>query len=126
MRQAPPLAYSGTLFPPNDMISMERDLNREAEHDLDSVAWRLRAKGIRARYTVLRGPPGRSISAYVQDHAGSMVAISTHGRSGIRRLVIGSVADKLIKSLDSPVLVVRPGQPQMEREESSFTQEAVL
>ena len=37
-----------------------------------------------------------------------MVAISTHGRSGITRLVLGSVADMLIRSLETPVLVVRP------------------
>ncbi len=38
----------------------------------------------------------------------TMVAVSTHGRSGIAKLVLGSVADMLIRSLETPVLVVRP------------------
>lgn len=38
----------------------------------------------------------------------TMVAITTHGRSGITRLAIGSVADMLIRPLETPVLVVWP------------------
>jgi len=37
-----------------------------------------------------------------------MVALATHGRGGVRRLVLGSVADKLIRGAEQPVLVVRP------------------
>jgi nucleotide-binding universal stress UspA family protein len=37
-----------------------------------------------------------------------LVAIATHGRSGVRRLLLGSVADKLIRAAGPPVLVVRP------------------
>jgi len=38
------------------------------------------------------------------------VAVATHGRSGLQRLVLGSVADKLIRAAEMPVLVVRPGK----------------
>jgi nucleotide-binding universal stress UspA family protein len=37
-----------------------------------------------------------------------MIAIATHGRGGVRRLALGSVADKLVRSADVPVLVIRP------------------
>ena len=37
-----------------------------------------------------------------------MVALATHGRGGVRRLVLGSVADKLVRGGERPVLVTRP------------------
>jgi nucleotide-binding universal stress UspA family protein len=39
-----------------------------------------------------------------------LVVIATHGRSGVRRLILGSVADKLIRAAEPPVLVVRPAK----------------
>ena len=45
----------------------------------------------------------------------AVIALATHGRGGLRRLVLGSVADKLVRGADVPVLVYRPhGTPQDE------------
>jgi nucleotide-binding universal stress UspA family protein len=38
----------------------------------------------------------------------AVVALATHGRGGLRRLILGSVADKLVRGADVPVLVYRP------------------
>ena len=48
------------------------------------------------------------IISYVKESGDTMVGISTHGRSGLPRLVPGSVADMVIRSLDTPALIVRP------------------
>jgi nucleotide-binding universal stress UspA family protein len=50
----------------------------------------------------------RAIIDEVARQAPSVVAIATHGRSGLSRLLIGSVADKLLRALDRPLLVYRP------------------
>jgi nucleotide-binding universal stress UspA family protein len=46
-----------------------------------------------------------------QSRGADVIVIATHGRSGIQRLVLGSVADKVIRGADLPVLVVRPQGP---------------
>jgi nucleotide-binding universal stress UspA family protein len=48
------------------------------------------------------------IIEYAKAHEVDLIALATHGRSGLKRLVLGSVADKLIRGSPVPVLVVRP------------------
>ena len=94
---------------PVPTFPVEEYLTSEAEQYLDAVAWRFRNKRIRARWKVMKeGPAAIRISDYARGQDGTMVAISTRGRSGLGRLLVGSVADALIRSLDTPVLVVRP------------------
>ncbi len=51
--------------------------------------------------------PGGILSA-VQEHGATFVALSTHGRGGWRRLVMGSVAEQIIRTVPVPVVVVHP------------------
>jgi len=68
----------------------------------------LRAKGIRASGTALVGP--RPVAESLLDLAHpariSLVALATHGRGGLRRLVLGSVADKVVRGAQVPILVI--------------------
>lgn len=59
---------------------------------------------------VLEGPPARSIldAAEREDGGQDVVAMATHGRGGLRRLVLGSVSDKVVRAAVGPVLLVRP------------------
>lgn len=52
------------------------------------------------------GTPARAIVEYVQDHDVDHVAIGSHGRSGIARAVLGSVAEKVLRHVSVPVTVV--------------------
>ncbi len=51
---------------------------------------------------------GKAIAEYAEAHDFDAIAIATHGRSGVRRLALGSVADKVVRSARRPVLVLRP------------------
>ncbi len=108
--KVPALAYAGDHTYHTDTTSIEEELESEAAWYLENVAHRLEARGIRAKLAVMKGVPATKIVDYAHEAEGSMVAISTHGRSGLGRLVIGSVADSVIRSLDAPVLVVRPSE----------------
>jgi nucleotide-binding universal stress UspA family protein len=81
----------------------------EAQAYLDRVAERLRAKGFRIQTHIV---VGKSAAAAVLDVVRSqnidLVAIATHGRSGFKRLLLGSVADKIVRGTLTPVLVYRP------------------
>ena len=70
----------------------------------------LRGKGIPTRCSVLSGNPAPAIVNHIQVMQSAMVAIATHGWFGSGRLPAGSVAGMVIRSLDTPVLVVPPIQ----------------
>jgi len=72
----------------------------------------LRAKGINARFAVRHGDPAPEILDYAEDNKVDAIAMSTHGRSGIGRWVFGSIAEKVLRGTNIPILLVRaPGVP---------------
>lgn len=59
---------------------------------------------------LLRGiSPTSEILSYAAEHHPDLIVMGTHGRTGIRRLIMGSVAEKIIRLSDSPVMTVRCG-----------------
>ena len=54
------------------------------------------------------GRPFRSIIEYADRHNIDLIAMGTHGRSGLERLVLGSVAEKVLRTASSPILAVPP------------------
>jgi nucleotide-binding universal stress UspA family protein len=82
----------------------------EAQDYLDGMAEQVTGLGVPASAAaVLGGGAFETIQAAAQAPGTGMVALATHGRGGWRRLVLGSVADKLVRAGDHPVLVTRPG-----------------
>jgi nucleotide-binding universal stress UspA family protein len=84
---------------------------KETQGYLGDLAEGLRERGLRATGTVVVGHKvvETLLDLTHQERIG-LVAVATHGRSGFQRLVLGSVADKLIRAAEMPVLVVRPGK----------------
>ncbi|MCB9894369.1 MAG: universal stress protein [Planctomycetes bacterium] len=56
---------------------------------------------------VKRGDPGKQIAAYAETHHCDLIVMGTHGRTGIERALIGSVADKVVRRAKCPVYLVR-------------------
>lgn len=65
--------------------------------------------GVRARWALLAGWPPRALAAYVHEHQIDLVVMTTHGRGGVSRFWLGSMADELLRSVTAPVLLFRPG-----------------
>jgi nucleotide-binding universal stress UspA family protein len=80
----------------------------EAERYLSGIADAWAAKGFDAKWEVLHGSPARSIATFARAKKSSMIAMSTHGRSGISWLVFGSVANQVLREAGVPVMLVRP------------------
>jgi nucleotide-binding universal stress UspA family protein len=74
---------------------------------LNSVKEKLAKMGITARSEVELGSPAERIVGYAKENNIDLIAMSTHGRSGIGRWLLGGVADKVIRAADRPVLLVR-------------------
>ena len=110
----PPLT-AGTLLPVNFAAGYDRDAvalqRKQAQDYLEDLGEDLRKRGTRVRTTVVVGPNvGEALINLAHPERIDLVAIATHGRSGLQRLVLGSVADKLIRGSEPPVLVIRPGK----------------
>jgi nucleotide-binding universal stress UspA family protein len=79
----------------------------EAKQYLAGVAHRLGARGLRVRTLVTLGVPELEILAVAQAEKADLIAMSTHGRRGLRRAVFGSVAEEVLRSAAVPVLLMR-------------------
>ncbi len=81
----------------------------QAEAYLERVAGRLREQGlqVRTRVAVARHA-AEAILEEAEAQASNLIALATHGRGGFKRLLLGSVADKLVRGASSPVLIYRP------------------
>ena len=75
---------------------------------LEQIGSQLSNAGIKVEpeFAVKAGEPAQNIIDYVKEHSISLVVMSTHGHGGVRRLLVGSVTDRVIRSCEVPVLVV--------------------
>ena len=67
-----------------------------------------RQHGQRVTATFLDGPVERTLEGYIGSQAPGLVVMATHGRGGLSRAWLGSVADRLVRHIRPPVLLVRP------------------
>jgi nucleotide-binding universal stress UspA family protein len=81
---------AGGYYPVDD--AFEADLERAAAHYLDRQAERLRRNGVRLEASLRHGAPAFEITCAAEENPGSLIVMATHGRSGVRRTRLGSVA----------------------------------
>ncbi len=108
----------GTMTPPatDTLNEIAQQLVRDAQEYLARVEERLRGEGLRVSSDTLEGIPGEQILAYERERAVDLVVMATHGRTGLSRVVFGSVAERVLKSGSEPVLMVHPERPEQEGE----------
>lgn len=80
----------------------------KAENHLARVADQLRAAGLDVEYHAVTGEPVSTIAAEASTQAVDLIAMATHGRTGLARLVMGSVTEATLRRVDLPMLVLRP------------------
>jgi nucleotide-binding universal stress UspA family protein len=79
----------------------------EAEAHLRQLADALEARGLRVRHAVRGGPAAETIRRYGEDEKIGLIAMTTHGRSGLPRLLFGSVAERILRTATVPVLLLK-------------------
>lgn len=85
----------------------EQSLRTALEAELRATAATLQTAGYEVSVIVRFGDPSEEIANFVAAKQINLVAMATHGRSGIRQFVLGSVAEEVLRSVDVPVLLVR-------------------
>jgi nucleotide-binding universal stress UspA family protein len=104
-------ATPGTLYAPSgNVIMLMRERRRIARTQLAALARDLAKRGVRLRPVFAIGAPHRVIVETAKKVGADLIVMSTHGRSGISHVVMGSVAEKVVRSSPCPVLTVRPGK----------------
>jgi nucleotide-binding universal stress UspA family protein len=79
-----------------------------AEKYLEATAARLEGNGIQVETSVRQGSALENIATFVAEHGIDLIVMSTHGRGGLQRFLVGSVTDRLIRSSHVPVLAIPP------------------
>jgi nucleotide-binding universal stress UspA family protein len=86
------------------------ELQEQAEKHLAAVEKRLRDEGLRVRGVVAQGPPADVIVETARAEKATLIAMGTHGRTGMARLIFGSVTELVLRRAGVPVFLVRTGE----------------
>jgi nucleotide-binding universal stress UspA family protein len=100
------VAYAHT-FPGVDPSDAEVKVVREAEEYLLGLENRLKAKGFKVDSHVRYGNDAEEILDHAAQKDIDFIAMTTHGRSGVKRFLIGSVAEKILRHSPKPIFLVR-------------------
>ena len=102
-----PPSYAEPSLSVNSAWQVIESARKWVEETLEKWADAAREKGISVRTLVRTGSPYQEIVDLATDERADLVAMGTHGRSGVSRLLLGSVADRVIRLAPCPVLTVR-------------------
>lgn len=103
----PGLAYEDLPIQVDSEAMVERE--EAVTEYVEEMAGRLRSEGLGARGRVVHGAEtAAEIVQAADEEDADLVAMATHGRGGLQRLVLGSVADKVLRAGERPVLLHRP------------------
>jgi nucleotide-binding universal stress UspA family protein len=94
---------------------LSRHVQREPEDDhlvnyLNKVAKPYRQEGLTVETVIMEGAPARSILDFAEAEEVDLIVMTTHGRTGLRRWVYGSVTEKVMRGTNTAVLIVRPNE----------------
>jgi nucleotide-binding universal stress UspA family protein len=99
------------VFPGRDPTEAEIDVVRRAEEYVTAIRDRLAAEGFEVEALVRYGVVAEEILTHSSRKDIDLIAMSTHGRSGLGRWALGSVAEKIVRRSDKPVLLLRAREP---------------
>jgi nucleotide-binding universal stress UspA family protein len=102
-----PVMVMGTTPPSPALDLMVADAERATNRRVTSAVEKARAKGVVASGELRRGLPASQILAYAREFGADAIVMGTHGRGGVRRLLMGSVAEAALREAPVPVIVVR-------------------
>ena len=84
------------------------ELEAETLAYMQSARSKLQRAGFRASFLICQGPVAETILQTASDNRADVIVMSTHVRSGMKRWLLGSVADRVVTHSDRPVMLIRP------------------
>jgi len=114
LRVIPPLhIYAGMehSLQTGEKERLKKDAQKLAGEYLERIAETLRGHGLSVSTEILSGDAAESIVDYAVKIGAGLIIIGSHGHSGLKDLILGSVADKVLRLSRLPVLIARPNMP---------------
>lgn len=99
--------YAYGEFGAIDFTSLEREMRSGAQKELDALLGTARAAGLDAEALIREGSPAKVIAEVASECAADLLVISTHGYTGLKHVLMGSIAEHVVRYAPCPVLVVR-------------------
>jgi nucleotide-binding universal stress UspA family protein len=99
-----------SFLPAENLVSIQRDIEREVGKDLEAVVKKI--SDIPVTKAIHTGVAFLEIIDYVRSEKIDLVVMGTHGRGGFEHILLGSVAEKVVRRSPCPVLTVRPAGKQ--------------
>jgi len=97
-------------FNEKNFEQFEAQRRQTADAYLKGIVESIRLERADISYEVLKGPVANTLAHWAEDNGVDLIVIASHGRSGVSRWVMGSVADRVLRATCVPVLMVRaPG-----------------
>ena len=103
--QIPP--HGGMVFDEEDEKEYNEFNKKKTRAYIKKIKDRFHLKGIEAKAVILVGKVDEKLVDYANGHNFDLIIMATHGRSGVERWIMGSIADKLIHYSNTPVLLIR-------------------
>jgi len=96
-----------STLPESKWLTIENELKEHGERAVEAVEQRGMEQGVEVVTHLSRGVPHEEILTYVEANDIDLIIMGTHGRTGLNHFLIGSVAEKVIRSANVPVHIVR-------------------
>lgn len=105
----PQTYFEGSLvLSPTDVGKVEAQWMAEAQEELDSVVKQASAKGVKAKTVVAKSElVAEAVISMAKKHKAGLIVMASHGRKGIKRLLLGSETQHVLTHTTIPVLVLR-------------------
>ena len=99
--------FVGSEFGPVDFPVPEAEWEENSNRELKALAEELASPEVRVETFVRHGQAAHEIAAFGLEWGADLMVLSTHGRTGLRHVLVGSVAENVVRYAPCPVLVVR-------------------
>jgi len=102
----PPSPFLGDKLP-SSYLELQAQARRGAERRLVAAVDRAKKAGVRVQAKLIGGAPSEEIVRAARRQRPDLIVIGTHGRTGLGRVFMGSVAERVLQRASCPVLTVR-------------------
>ena len=109
----PAVGYSG-LAEPMPIADISEQLEDSAERELPQLAECDELDGLEVEEVIVHGDPAAEIVRVASEREVDLIVVSSHGRTGLGRIIFGSTAEAVVRHAICPVLVVKPPLPEEE------------
>ena len=98
-----PFTYAGSEGFDKQIVELKKKINTELQKKSDE----LNKSGVKTSYSILEGNPVAELIQYPEENPCDLIVMGTHGRTGLPHILIGSVAEKVVRKAPCAVLTVR-------------------